>query len=216
MVPTKKLFTILAILLVILGATVILLENSMIITDSEKTHVACIGDSLTEATNYPRYLQTMLGAGYKVENFGVSGATVLLNSDQPYLNTTAFQDAKNAEPHIAVIMLGTNDARNNTYLYSKNFEADYKQLIEALQALSSKPKIYLALPPPIFDNFYGLESTNMLQGVIPRIKQVANELNLQTINVYGALDHPEYFPDGVHPNNQGAKLIAKAIFSAIK
>jgi hypothetical protein len=84
MVPTKKLFTILAILLVILGATVILLENSMIITDSEKTHVACIGDSLTEATNYPRYLQTMLGAGYKVENFGVSGATVLLNSDQPY------------------------------------------------------------------------------------------------------------------------------------
>ena len=167
-------------------------------------------------TEYPRDLQTLLGTNFKIGNFGVTGATVLLNTDRPYLNQTAFQEAKQFLPNIVVIMLGTNDARTNIYQYSENFEADYKQLISEAQDFTSKPKIFLAIPPPIFNNTLSLSSINLVQGVIPHIERVARELGVQTINIYGDLvNHPEYFPDGVHPNSEGAKLIAVTVYKAI-
>ena len=57
------------------------------------THVACVGDSITagvgsSASNrtYPAVLQTMLGAGVQVRNFGNSGSTMLSVGDKPYQN----------------------------------------------------------------------------------------------------------------------------------
>jgi acyl-CoA thioesterase I len=45
---------------------------------------------------------------------------------------------------------------------------------------------------------------------------VANQLGLPTIDVYAPLlDHPEYFFDGVHPNNEGSIIIAEKIYSAV-
>jgi lysophospholipase L1-like esterase len=42
-------------------------------------------------------------------------------------------------------------------------------------------------------------------------------MKVPLIDVYTPLkDHPEYFPDGVHPDPDGAKLIAKIIYDAIK
>ena len=51
--------------------------------------VACIGDSITYGhgiknwpkNNYPAILQQLLGDGYHVQNFGVSGQEVQDNSD---------------------------------------------------------------------------------------------------------------------------------------
>jgi lysophospholipase L1-like esterase len=52
--------------------------------------------------------------------------------------------------------------------------------------------------------------------VIPLIKQVANETNLATIDVHTALiNHPDYFWDGIHPNNEGARVIATQVYDAI-
>ena len=52
--------------------------------------------------------------------------------------------------------------------------------------------------------------------VIPSIEQAANETNLPVINVYSALANYSYcFPDGVHPNSEGSKLIADEIYNAI-
>jgi lysophospholipase L1-like esterase len=52
--------------------------------------------------------------------------------------------------------------------------------------------------------------------VIPRIEQVANAMNLPIIDVYAAFaNHSEYFWDGVHPNSEGAELIATEIYKAI-
>jgi lysophospholipase L1-like esterase len=71
-------------------------------------------------------------------------------------------------------------------------------------------------PPPIFDNEFYLRNTNLLEGIIPRIEQVANELSLTTIDVYTPLaNHREYFMDGIHPNNEGASVIASEIYKAI-
>jgi lysophospholipase L1-like esterase len=178
--------------------------------------VACIGDSITQYGGYPTYLQTNLGSGYDVKNFGLSASTVLFNTDIPYLYRNQMTRAKEFLPNIAIIMLGTNDARMDYYNSIYNFNADYKELINAIQELETNPEIFLVKPPPIFENGYNLQSSNLATGIIPRIEQVANELDLPLINVYAALkDYPEYFPDGVHPNSDGASIIAQEIYKAI-
>ena len=113
-------------------------------------------------------------------------------------------------------MLGTNDARTDIYQQISNFVVDYERIIKSIQSLSSKPQIFLVEPPPIFNNTLDLNGTSFAQGVIPRIEQVANATGLPIINVYTPLiNHPEYFPDGVHPNSEGAQIIANIIYDAI-
>jgi len=181
-----------------------------------RVRIACIGDSITEITGYPADLQILLGNAYNVRKFGVVGATILLNTDKPYLNQTACSEAEAFQPQVVVIMLGTNDARTNIYPNSENLEANYGMLIAAFQTLKSHPKILVATPPPIYNNTLSLSSSNLVQGVIPRVEQEATTMNVPTVDVFDPLlNHPEYFPDGVHPNVAGAEKIAQIIYAAI-
>jgi acyl-CoA thioesterase-1 len=178
--------------------------------------VECVGDSITEGSRYPFYLQAMLGANCTVKNFGVGGCTVLLGAGKPYMNQTTFESALEFLPEIVIIMLGTNDARPTTYQYIEDFVNNYEQLIESFKRLASNPEIYLVKPPPIFNDDLGLSNANLVEGVIPGTEQVAKELGLPLIDVNTVLiNHPEYFPDGVHPTNQGATVIASEIDTAI-
>ena len=186
---------------------------------SDATRVACVGDSLTQSTAYPYDLWMQLGKeNYFVRNFGVGSTTVSLDSETPYMNTTAFQDALEFQPQIVIIMLGTNDAQPSLHIYNASFVDDYMKLIDAFQRLPSDPEIWIALPPPIFSDQGGKMSPEYFRNtVIPLIEQVANEADLPLIDVYSALvGYSDYFPDGVHPNIQGAKLIADEIYRALK
>ena len=178
-------------------------------------HVACIGDSITSDTKYPVDLGMLLGSSYIVDNFGVGRTTISLQFDKPYLNQTEVQYARKFEPNIVVIMLGTNDA----YLSQQergNFISDYKTLIGVFQAFSSKPKLFIVIPPPVFSNNMGLNGTILEKMVIPLIKQTAKDLNLPLIDVHTPLvNHPEDFQDGVHPNSQGSEIIATQVFKGI-
>jgi lysophospholipase L1-like esterase len=178
--------------------------------------VACVGDSITEDTEYLNDLRTLLGTNYSVGNFGAGGASISLESGKPYMNQLEFREAKEFLPNIVIIMLGTNDATAGPSEQIRNFTSDYERLIVDFQTLASKPKIWLVEPPPIFDNGTGLRHLYFVQEVIPRIEQVANETSLPIIDVYTPLvSHPEYFSDGVHPNGEGAKIIATEVFNAI-
>jgi acyl-CoA thioesterase I len=179
--------------------------------------VACVGDSITEGFGYPIDLGKMLGANYSVGNFGVGGSTVLLSSDKPYINQSVMQRAKDFQPDIVVIMLGTNDASPSYYQHIGDFVRDYKTLVSEFQSLTSKPRVWLVKSPPIFKNESGPNSVNLVQGVIPRVEQVANDLGLPTIDVYAALaNHPEDFLwDGVHPKSVGVQVIASEVYKAI-
>jgi lysophospholipase L1-like esterase len=181
-----------------------------------KTRVACVGDSITQGSNYTVDLYFMLRPKCNVSNFGVSGATVLLNTDKPYLKESAFQDVKNFLPNVVIVMLGTNDADTRISFSGDKFVADYTLLINELQGLASKPKIWLVKPPPIYDNKLSLSDTNLKQDVIPGIAQVANELGSPAIDVYTPLmNHSDYFFDGVHPNREGSRIIANEIYRSI-
>jgi acyl-CoA thioesterase-1 len=180
------------------------------------TGVACIGDSLTEGFDYPNELWMHLGSKYTVVNFGQGGTTVSLDAPTPYLQQVAFQEAKDFQPDIVIIMLGTNDANPAFQIYNAFFVDDYQRIISEFQALQSKPQIWMVLPPPIFNNGTGLSTEFFKQNIIPKIQEAANQSHIPTINVYAALsDRPDCFPDGVHPNAEGSKLIAREVFKAL-
>jgi lysophospholipase L1-like esterase len=207
----------LAILVVSSGASAMFISNAKNKTSSTDTiRIACVGDSITGGTFYPDDLWMLFGANYTVGNFGVGGTTASLDSMSPYMNTSAFQDAKNFQPNIVVIMLGTNDA--NTLITPNNgsFANGYLKLVEAFQDLSTKPKIYLVKPPPIFSNGTYPDAEYFVSNIIPCIEQVAKQTNLPIIDVFSALiNSSDYFPDGVHPDEEGSNLIADEIYNAM-
>jgi lysophospholipase L1-like esterase len=206
------------IIVVALSLTVvfsqILASNSV---NANLRRVACLGDSITNITGYPEDLQTLLGNTSVVGNFGVTASTVNWYGSKPYIFEERYRDARNFDPTAVVIMLGTNDARANLYEGIVNFTMYYERLINWTQRWNSSEKIFLVLPPPIFNNTIDLNGTFYAQEVVPRIQQVAQETGLPLIDVYTPLlNHSEYFPDGVHPNPQGAQAIADIIYKAIK
>src|SRR5689334_8855673 len=100
--------------------------------------IACVGDSITYGSglgdrgteSYPAVLQTLVGSAHTVENFGVSGATLLKNGDKPYWDESAYGSSGSFEPDVVVIMLGTNDAKPQNWSHASEFAGDYAALIE--------------------------------------------------------------------------------------
>jgi acyl-CoA thioesterase-1 len=191
------------------------------IGSSQVIRVACVGDSITEITGYPKALGELLPKDqYEVRNFGVSSATALFKSPKPYYKEPAFRAAKDYKPNIVVVLLGTNDTRKanpNTYQQIGEFVGNYRQIVTELIGVETAPKVYLALPTPIYgEGNWGLNEENLEAGVLPGIKQVARELKLPVIDAHAALsDHPEYFMDRVHPNGDGPKALAATVYRAI-
>jgi lysophospholipase L1-like esterase len=178
--------------------------------------VACVGDSITRGTEYTLYLWEKLGANYVLSDFGVGGVTVSLKSESAYMNATAFELAKQFQPDIVVVMLGTNDADNDLNASKEQFITDYLTLINEFQSLSTKPQVYIVLPPPIFENDANLNGTLLAQLIIPSIREVANLTGVRLADAYTPLrDHPDYFGDGVHPKVEGAKVIADTVFGVV-
>jgi lysophospholipase L1-like esterase len=183
---------------------------------SKPIRVACVGDSITAVSGYPSDLQGMLGDNYTVGNFGSSGSTVSLNSWKPYMNQTEFQSAKDFEPNIIIIMLGTNDDLMALHQYNESFEDDYAKLITSFEDLQSTPQIYLADSPPIFNDSSDLSPAYLTNTLIPHTDDLANRMNLPIIDVYDAFgNNSSYFADGIHPNTEGATLIANQVYDTI-
>ena len=213
---TKILVAVILIAVISIASFAFFLKSFLTPSFWELTRVACVGDSITEITSYVSTLQAKMNQTSTIGNFGASGATVSLSSVEPYLLENISKDAQSFQPATIIILLGTNDARQDVYPYIDTFVSDYKVLISKFQALESNPKIYLALPPPIFNNTIGISISHLADEVIPRIRQVANETGLPLIDTYTSmLNHPEYFVDGVHPNDDGARVIAETIYKEI-
>lgn len=184
--------------------------------------VACVGDSITQGVgarsgqSYPAQLQALLGAGYEVGNFGVSGRTLLKKGDFPYWQEKKYQAALAMEPAIVIIMLGTNDTKPQNWKHEAEFVADYRELVKSFQSLASRPKVFVCRPVPVpGQGNFGINEENVRKE-IPRIDALAQELGCGVIDMHAALEKfPEMLPDRVHPNTAGAGEMAKAAAQAI-
>ena len=193
-------------------------------SNPDAVRVACVGDSITygakipnrEDNCYPKVLGELLGDKHAVRNFGVNGATLLKEGDKPYWTQSALEDAEAFEPHIVIIMLGTNDTKPQNWKFKEQYAADFRALIARFSNLESKPRVFLCKPVPVVRDRSGVTEKTIKEEVIPMIESVANQENLPLIDLYAALQgRPVLFPDGVHPNAVGARIIARTVYEAI-
>jgi acyl-CoA thioesterase-1 len=185
--------------------------------------LACVGDSITEGVgakrgeSWPDQLRQMLGDKWEVKNFGLSATTLMNSGNKPYQKCGRFTAALAYLPDVVVIMLGTNDTKpNNWKHFERDYEKDYRDMVADFAGLESKPRIFVCFPPYIAkDGNFGITEPNTL-AQIPVIKRIAKALDLATIDVHGALDGKDaLIPDKVHPNTEGATLIAEAVFEGL-
>ncbi|MDR3606226.1 MAG: GDSL-type esterase/lipase family protein [Oligoflexia bacterium] len=187
-----------------------------------KIKVACLGDSITfgagldPADSYPRQLGQLLGPKWEVTNFGHVGATLMNNGDLPYRKTPEFKAALASEPDVVIIMLGTNDTKPQNWDRHDRFEKDYRDLVTKFESLPTKPKVWLVHPCPVMGkNVYNIRNAP-LSMEIPIIDRIAAELDASIINIYDAMiGKADLFPDNVHPNAQGARMIAQLVGGAL-
>lgn len=186
--------------------------------------VACVGDSITyghgikdrDHDSYPAVLGRMLGEKYDVRNFGISGRTLMNSGDSPYMKEQIYKDALAFNPDIVTIKLGTNDSKPYNWINNQYFKKDLKLLINSFRELPSKPEIYLCLPAPPMGNAWNISDSVVFNYIIPSIKEVAAEENLPVIDLYIPLKpHREFFPDTIHPNEEGALFIANIIYKTL-
>ncbi|CAN7362331.1 GDSL-type esterase/lipase family protein [Paenibacillus sp. LjRoot153] len=195
--------------------------------------IACIGDSITYGLliknwyrfNYPYVLGRMLGKGYNVRNFGVSGRTAMETGDHPYKKEYRYQRSKNYQPHLVLIMFGTNDSKPHNWKGKEEFKRQIKKLIRGYQELDSQPFVYLLTPAtPYYKD--GVSSGHMMFDVrkaeikeaADAVKELSEEMNLGIIDIHKeTAGHRGWFvSDGIHPNAIGAEAIAKVTYKHIK
>lgn len=186
--------------------------------------IACVGDSITfgaEIENrrvncYPTQLSKRLSENVEVGNFGQSGATLLRKGVRPYWKNQKYQAAFDFKPNLVIIVLGTNDSKPQNWVHKDEFVNDYVDMIHSFQNLPSRPTVWICYPVPAFPGDWGIRDEVIKNEVIPRIDTVAEKAEVRIIDLYTALSNRgELFPDTVHPNAAGAKVMAETIAAAI-
>jgi len=183
--------------------------------------IACVGNSITFGAGvtgdltYPTQLGKLLGAHYDVKNFGVSARTLLKKGDYPYWKDPAFVDAKDFQPQIVIIKLGTNDTKPQNWVYKNEVFSDYLDLINEFRKGKVKPQIFISRPCPVYQTAWGIRDSilKLLIPIIDSVKETAmtDFIDFNTPMLNNAL----LFPDGVHPNAQGYALMAQIAKDAI-
>lgn len=195
--------------------------------------IACIGDSITfgmmrdangvyyQFDNYPQKLETLLGEGWMVCNYGQPGAYATKDDGQlSYWNLRQFTDSKRKNAELYLIMLGTNDSANwDSGAYHDSLSA----LVDAYRESAPDAQIFLMISPTAYPNPETGEvgagvSVEVLDQEIPGIvNAIAEEKGVQVIDIHSfTADHADWYIDGVHPNGEGHQHIAEYIYDKIK
>ena len=192
--------------------------------------VACVGDSITYGygvrnwikKQYPAQLESLLGRGYCVRNFGVCGGTASLTGDLPYEKTAAYRKSLDFCPDIVLLLLGTNDSKPYNYRGSDLYAEDLKRLCAVYRALPTKPQIFLLTPPPAWSLGEAPVRFDIRADVIEHelcsaVRAVSAAESVSCIDLFSIMrSDPGMFWDGVHPNAKGAEAIAGIIYDSLK
>jgi lysophospholipase L1-like esterase len=200
------------------------------------THVACVGDSITygylassTSKSYPSDLQAMFGSGVKVMNYGRNSATLLSTGDLPYINqaeytaATSFVSGAGASAVVdVIIMLGTNDSKSYNWMptagstRAAQFTTDLAALVDHFTGLATHPVVFLAVPPAIFTNSFGISETVTNSEIAPIIRQVASQKGMPIIDVHAVTaSRADLFSDGVHPTDAGYLFLAQVMHDGL-
>lgn len=198
--------------------------------------IGFIGDSVTQGyltpnplyDAYPGQLQSMLGEGYEIMNFGFGGACTISDKDdlnvyskkeKYYKNTEMYKLSLDYDADIVVIMLGTND-RVNIYPDScvvnneavESFKYWMEDLCEVYKEKGAKVYIASSTYAPIDKK----PAHEFFDGILQKYqKEFAEEYGYEYIDVWSIsrkeLENKDNFAkDCLHPNVDGQRIIAEA------
>ena len=186
--------------------------------------ISCVGDSITVGYGiddwddiYPKKLNYLLGSRYDVNPYlGSSGAAVWRQSSLPYVSTPQYNKAKSLCADIIVVCLGSNDTVNQiTDTFRQEFKEDYGKLLAGLKENSPDAKTYICRIPPIFG-----KGDAPFAKAVPEINKLIEEVSSSFCISLIDLNTPfasreDLFSDGLHPNEEGARLIAEIVYNTL-
>jgi sialate O-acetylesterase len=119
------------------------------------------------------------------------------------------------KPDVAIIHLGLNDTDpRNWPNYKNSFASDYATLIDSIRSVNPKVQIYICRLTPIFSGHPRFLSGtrdwyDQIQALIP---QIAKNNQVGLIDLNSPLRYRiDLFDDYLHPNREGAALIAEQV-----
>ena len=195
--------------------------------EGTKVRVACVGNSVTygyglpdrEKQAYPVVLQQLLGEKYEVRNFGHSGTTLLRHGHRPYMQQSEYREALDFMPDEVVIHLGLNDTDPRNWPdYADEFVPDYLALIDSFRTANPKAKIWICLMTPISHRHprFNSGTRDWHEAIQKAIRRTAQSADVGLIDLHTPLySRPDLFPDALHPNAEGAGIIAKTVYQAL-
>jgi lysophospholipase L1-like esterase len=182
-----------------------------------------IGSGLSNPTVqcYPSQLGLLLQEKYGdtcvITNYAVSGRTLLKKGDFPWWKEPDFLRCWNYAPDICFIMLGTNDSKPyNWDVYGNEYFGDYQALLDTFKVRNPATRFIICRPPPAFGVVYDIRNPVIAGEIIPLIDSIVKTNGTDVVNFYEPLlDSVYLFPDKIHPNAAGAKVLAKIAFDEI-
>lgn len=186
---------------------------------AEPTLIVCMGDSITagygvytEDEMYSAYLQALLGESARVIAYGTPGET--LHEASVYSSP-----ALRAQADMVLLQFGSNDASPSLFRADAFRESAETLLDTHIDALGAENVAFL-LPPCIYPADGGIASFGMSEETLNEVRHILTEVcaekGVAVVDLCSATSgHPEWFPDGVHPNADGNRAIADAIFETL-
>lgn len=203
--------------------------------DFSEKKVACVGDSITAASNlenedgyeqyaYPAQLQKLLGFK-EVYNLGIGGSSIGRYWADAFVDR--YQDIP-ADVDIIIVLGGTNDGfcvsdaefgslDERAY---RTFCGDLNELMGGLREHYSEAQIFFATPPAniLHDCLMGEQEYLLPQRYFAEvIRALAAEYQFELVDMYNenilnshdANVIANYIPDGVHGNHAGYEILAE-------
>jgi acyl-CoA thioesterase I len=171
--------------------------------------IVAFGDSLTAGVagkSYPEHLQDLLdqqGLRYRVDNQGVSGDT---STD----GLARIENVIAQNPRLVLLEFGGNDG-----LRGVPVSATEKNMDEMIRRLQQKlipvALLGITLPPN-----YGPDYVKPFTEMFPKLAG-QNHLELLPFLLVHVYRNPGLMqPDGIHPNGEGNKIVARDVLALIE
>ena len=207
---------------------------------SDAVKVACLGDSITYGLgladrakeSYPAQLQKMLEefepGKYEVRNFGNSGRGIYLDSmrgseKRGFRYMPEHKAALEWKPDIVICNLGIND--NGEYIKEYTggrkrgqFEGDYLALLDDYRKANSNAKFYIwtkLSPLAEGQKFYRSPEPFLMQADLEAVAKKMDAVGLDMQEPLREKMDEIFARDKIHPNAEGAKIIAETTFEAV-
>jgi acyl-CoA thioesterase-1 len=181
-------------------------------TDDERPKIVCLGDSLTaglgllETQSFPSLLQRKLnqdGFHYEVVNAGVSGDTSAGGLRR--LDWALQEDVR-----VLILALGANDGLRG--LSVAEMKGNLAKIIETAQARHIAVILAGMEAPPNYGPEYAAAFRQAYRDLALHYKVQFVPFLLDKVAGVSSLNQS----DGIHPNPEGAEIVANTVWAALK